>query len=368
MTGGRLGSPPRRVFVRAPNWVGDLVMATPALARLRTGWPGTHITVGLRPYLAPLLSGAPYLDAIVPTPATKAWSELRAQARALRAMEFDLAVVLPNSLQTGLLVRLAGIPQRLGYTQGRPCTMTMGLAAQRNRPLWSRHGPRRAPKPMPQYYADLLDLLGLPPVGDRPQLAVSAAEDAWVDAWMRERGLPVDAPLVLLNPGASFGASKLWVGERFAAVARHFRAAHGLVPVFLAGPAEIDLVREIAKAADALDTTDPVLSLAHLKALVRRARLMITTDTGPRHIAIAFEVPTVCVMGPTDPRYTNYCLDETVLLRKEIECSPCHRKVCPLGHQNCMQWITTDEVTAAGDDLLRRFPRKASAPSGVGEA
>ncbi len=360
--------PPQRVFVRAPNWVGDLVMATPALARLRAGWPDAHLAVGVRPYLAPLLSGAAFVDEVLPMPKTKGLSALRAEARALKKLRFDAAVVLPNSLQTGLLVRLAGIPLRLGYTQGRPFTMTMGLRAERNRPLLSRHGPRRVPRPMPHYYAALLDLLGLPPVADRPQLAVSAAEDAWVDGWLRERGLAPDAPLVLLNAGASFGASKLWVADRFAAVGRHFAKAHGLVPIFLAGPAEVDLVRGIATAARALDTTDPILSLAHLKALVRRARLMITTDTGPRHIAIAFEVPTVCIMGPTDPRYTNYCLDETVLLRKEIECSPCHRKVCPLGHQNCMQWITTDEVVAAGEDLLRRFPGKARASGGVGRS
>lgn len=345
---------PQRIFVRAPNWVGDLVMATPALARLRAGYPRAHLAVGLRPYLKPLLSGAPFCDQLIDLPKTPNLRELRRQAAALREQRFDLAVVLSNSLQTGLLVRLAGIRHRLGYTQGRPFTMTMGLRAASQRSLWRRHGPRRVPKPMPQYYADLLDLLGLPAIGDRPQLHVSSDEDARVDAWLAARSVPPGAPIVLLNAGASFGASKLWFADRFAAVGCALRERHGLVPIYLAGPAEVELVRGIATQAQALATVDPVFPLSDLKALVRRARLMVTTDTGPRHIAVAFGVPLVCLMGPTDPRYTNYCLDETILIRRELECSPCHRKVCPLGHQDCMRKIEVDEVLAACANLLGR--------------
>jgi heptosyltransferase-2 len=217
---------------------------------------------------------------------------------------------------------------------------------------------------MPAYYAELLDLLGLPPVPERGQLHVSMDEDAYVDGWLQQRGIAPDAPLVLLNAGASFGASKLWVAERFAAAAQRLREGQGLVPVFLAGPAEVDLVRGIARQANAVDTTDPVLLLSHLKALVRRARLLVTTDTGPRHIAVAFGVPVVCLIGPTDRRYTDYALDETIVIRKDIECAPCHRKVCPLGHHNCMRWIEVDEVVAACERLLRgqRGPVLAAAP------
>ncbi len=345
---------PGHIFVRAPNWVGDLVMATPALARLRAGFPAARVVVGVRPYLKPLLSGSPFFDELIDQPKVTGLRAVRQQASLLAARKFDLAVVLPNSLQTGLIVRLAGIPKRLGYTQGRPFTMTHGLRAKSNRSLFSRHGPRRVPRPMPQYYADLLDLLELAPVAERPQLHVSDQEDAWVAAWLRQRGVADDASILLLNAGASFGASKLWSGERFAAVGRYFRTQHGMVPIFLAGPAEIDLVRQIARQAEALDTTDPILPLSYLKALVRRAAMMITTDTGPRHIAVAFGVPVVCLMGPTDPRYTNYCLDESIVIRRELPCAPCHMKECPLGHHDCMQKIAIEDVVTAGEQLLRR--------------
>ena len=95
-----------------------------------------------------------------------------------------------------------------------------------------------------------------------------------------------------------------------------------------------------------------MLTLGQLKALVRRGTLMVTGDTGPRHLAVAFDRPVVCLMGPNDPNYTNYCLERQVVIRKDLDCSPCQRKVCPLGHHRCMRDITVDEVVAAGERLL----------------
>ena len=96
----------------------------------------------------------------------------------------------------------------------------------------------------------------------------------------------------------------------------------------------------------------PVLPLNALKALVRRGRLMITGDTGPRHLGNAFDLPVVCMIGPNDPRYTDYCMERTALIRKDLACSPCQRKICPLGHQSCMRDITVAEVAQAGERLL----------------
>ena len=120
----------------------------------------------------------------------------------------------------------------------------------------------------------------------------------------------------------------------------------------LVGPAEIELGERIAAEGDALAMTQPVLPLNKLKALVRRASLMVTGDTGPRHLGNAFDLPIVCMMGPNDPNYTNYCMERTALIRKDLECMPCQRKICPLGHQRCMKDITVEEVAAAGERLL----------------
>jgi heptosyltransferase-2 len=115
----------------------------------------------------------------------------------------------------------------------------------------------------------------------------------------------------------------------------------------------VELGRRIADQAGVLGLFDPVLSLDKLKALVARCALVVTGDTGPRHLAVAFDRKVVCLMGPNDRRYTEYCMEDTVLIQKaELECVPCQRKVCPLGHHQCMKDIQVDEVVSAGERLL----------------
>ncbi|MHC5063409.1 MAG: lipopolysaccharide heptosyltransferase II [Planctomycetota bacterium] len=346
----------RRIYLRAPNWVGDFVMATAAFERLRAGFPQAEISVALRPYLRPLLSGSEWFDRVLEAPKKPAIGSFRQQLGELRAGNFDLAVVLPNSFVTGVLPFLARVPMRLGYQQGRPGLMTHGLRAEPGRPLWSRRGPRRLPIAMPLYYERLLDLLELPPGRDRGVLAVTDAERAWLEDWLRERNLQ-DKKLLLITAGASYGASKLWLPERFAAVARHYHDRGEMAVVVTAGPSEVALADKIAEEGGCVSATNPVLPLDMMKALVERSCLMITSDTGPRHLAVAFDRPVVCLMGPSDPRYTEYGLDKTALIRRaELDCVPCQRKICPLGHHDCMRGIGVEEVIAATDDLLARFP------------
>jgi heptosyltransferase-2 len=346
-----------RIYVRAPNWVGDLVMATTAFERLRGAFPDAHITGAMRPYLRELCDGSDWFDDVVAAPRVSGIRDLRQQVGAVRAGRFDLAVVLPNSFVTGLVPFLARVPERLGYRQARPGLMTKGLTAVSNRPFWRRYGPKRVPDPMPVYYALLLDLLEIPPGPDRPKLYVRPQDREACEVWLAEQGIRGDQRIVLITAGASFGASKLWVPERFAAVARHFRD-RGDAPVLLAGPSELEPIVRIGELAGAgVTVAAPALPFGTLKALCERAALMITTDTGPRHLGVAFDVPIVCLIGPTDPRYTNYCLERQTLIRKLLPCVPCQRKVCPLGHHDCMRAIEVDEVLAAAEAWLPGLPR-----------
>jgi len=342
-----------RIWIRTPNWLGDFVMATASFQRVRDAFPNAHVTAGMRPYLREMVTGSDYFDEIVETPKGGGLGGLWRQVRDMRSRRFDLAIVLPNSPVTGLVPFLAGVPLRLGYKQGRPGLMNVGRVAHVRRRWWQkREGPRRWPNPMPQYYHDLLDELALPPGGLHPKLDVTDEDDAWVAQHLRELGVADGQKLVLLVVGANFGASKLWMPERFAAISRHFQDKHGMRALVLVGPAEIELGNRIAAEGQALALTEPVLPLNALKAVVRRGSLMVTGDTGPRHMANAFDLPVVCMIGPNDPNYTNYCLEHTALIRKDLECSPCQRKICPLGHQRCMKDITVEEVAAAGERLL----------------
>lgn len=345
----------RRIWVRTPNWLGDFVMASATFGRIRRAFPRAHITAGLRPYLRLLTTGTDWFDALVDTPRATSLPALWRQVRAMRAAEHDLAIVLPNSLATGLVPFLARVPHRLGYRQGRPFLMNLGKTAAVRRGFWQRReGPRRWPSPMPEYYHELLDVLGLPPGGHHPELVVTPEEDAWVDQHLVQLGIAAGTPLLLLVVGANFGSSKLWLPERFAAVARACQERRGMRALVLVGPSEVELGERIAEDSGAIVLSKPVLPLDKLKALVARGTVMVTGDTGPRHIAVAFDRPVVCLIGPTDPNYTNYCLERTVLLRKDLPCSPCQRKVCPLGHHRCMKDITVDEVLAAVDQVLTR--------------
>lgn len=343
----------RRIWVRAPNWLGDFVMATATFARIRAACPHAHVTVGMRGYLRPLLTGADWFDAVVETPRPAGLRAFWREVRAMRAQRFDLAIVLPNSLAAGLVPFCAGVPWRLGYQQGRPFLMNLGRTAPAARRWWQpRRGPRRVVTPMPEYYRDLLDVLELPARGLHPELAIPPADDAWVGEHLHSLGIAPHTPLVLLVVGANFGASKLWPPERFAAVAKALQERRGMKALVLVGPAEVELGERIAAEGNAICLSKPVLPLDKLKALVARAALMITGDTGPRHLAVAFDRPIVCLIGPTDPTYTNYCLERTVLLRRDLPCSPCQRKVCPLGHHRCMRDIAVDDVLAAAERLL----------------
>lgn len=345
----------RRIFVRAPNWVGDLVMATAAFARLRAAFPAAHLTLGARPLLHPLLAGTDWFDEIVATPRAGGPRGLWRQVRDLRARRCDLAVVLPNSLETGLVPFLARVPLRLGYRQGRPGLLNLGPRARARRHWFQRRmGPRRWAVPMPEYYRTLLDCLGIPGDGLHPVLAVTDEERDRVDAHLQRLGIGSGRPLVVLVVGANYGASKLWLPERFAAAARRFEQ-EGCRSVVAVGPAEVELGRRIAAEAGVVGLTDPVLSLGQLKALVARSALMVTGDTGPRHLAVAFDRKVVCLMGPNDRAYTDYCLDDTVVIQRTgLPCVPCQRKVCPLGHHLCMRDIGVDEVVEAGLRLLAR--------------
>ncbi len=326
-------------------------MATAAFERLRRGYPDAEITAGMRPYLRSLIGDGGWFDDVIETPRASSAAALWRAARALRERRFDLAVVLPNSLETGLAVRMAGIPVRVGYRQGRPLLMNRGLRAQPGRRWWQRSGARRVPTPMPEYYDALLDVLELPTAPLRLSLSVDDGLRTAAAEWFAARGVGPRDSVVALNAGASFGASKLWEPDRFAAVARAL-GERGHRALFLCGPAEVEMVRGMATDSGALAACDPVLPLDMLKALVARARLVITTDSGPRHVALALGVPVVCLIGPNDPRYTNYMLDAQTVIRRDLECSPCQRKVCPLGHRACMTGIEVDEVLAAADPWL----------------
>ncbi len=355
---GRGASDPERVLVRMPNWIGDIVMATPALAALRAAWPGARLVAAGPAHLAPLLAGSGLVDAVLPLPSRRSGGlgALRETAGLLAAEGFDLAVLLTNSVSSALSTWWARIPVRVGHrVVGRSWSLTHAADGDAVR---SESALRL---PTPERYARLLDFMGVDRVGPRMVLATTDDEEAAATAWLARHMGASEAPLIGIHPGGSFGPSKLWSVEGFAAVAATLAERRGARVVVFCGPRaeEQELSRQIVAAAGpaALSAADEPLDLGALKAVVRRLSLLISIDSGPRHLGAAFGVPTVVLMGSTDPRLTNTNLETSVIVRSEVSCSPCQRKVCPLegdAVDRCMREITPAMVLAAAERLGRR--------------
>jgi len=325
-------------------------MATPALAAARRHWPDAHVTLAGPAHAGPLLAGAGLHDELVVLPARRAagWSGLHAAARRLAAGHHDLGLLLTNSFSSALIMALARVPRRVGYAAGgRSPFLTQALTRGRE------SGFHHRPAPMVEDYFRIVEAVGAPRGDPHYRLGTTDEEERVALAWMEAVGLDPGGPLFGIHPGSSFGPSKLWYPERFAEVADAMVERRGGQVVVFCGPDEAGLARSIAAAARApvVTAADVTLDLGSLKAVIRRLDLLVSTDTGPRHIGPAFDVPTVVVMGSTDPRFTNTNLGTSIVVRSEVACSPCQLKVCPIDHR-CMTRLGPDQVLAAAGRLL----------------
>jgi heptosyltransferase-2 len=327
-----------------PNWVGDLVMATPALRALRRRFPAAHIFGVLRPHLADVLAGTAFLDELVvydphgKDPNTSAW----AAVRQLRAARLDQAILFTHSLRTALVARASGARRRIGFARN----LRGWLLTDRLYPR--REGWHRKPSPVLDDYLELAYTAGCPPESPRIELATTAADEAAAERAFRRLGIA--RPLVALNCSGAFGAAKLWPSEYFGALARRVASQRPFDVLVLCGASERQLALDIVRQADhprVVSLANEPLGLGLTKACVRRSSLLVTTDSGPRHFAAAFEVPVITLFGPTHIAWSETHYARAIHLQRQVPCGPCQRRTCPLLHHRCMRELTVDEVYAA---------------------
>lgn len=284
---GRAAARPQRLLVVMPSWVGDCVMATPVLRAIRRHYAardrGFFAAAYLRPPLAPLFAAGDEFDTCIGGRPGGLWGPGREAAR-LRGYGFDTALLLPNSFRAAWTVRLARIPRRIGYARDR-----RGWLLSDARPCPSAGG-WRAPIALLDYYRALVAPLGIDPRADpAPRLLATRAELGRVRSLMADAGFSPRRPLVLLNPGAS-RAQKCWPAANFAALAERLYADRGVQIVINGGPGEQALTAELAahiRGAPVLDLGARETSLATLLAACTLADLVVSNDTGTRHIAAA---------------------------------------------------------------------------------
>ena len=324
-------------------------MATPALRALRRAHPAARIALLGAAYNGALLRGVESFDEFIPLRG-KGFGEMFQSVRTLRARRFDWAVILPDSHRTALEAFCAGIPRRAGYARDvlRRALITHALEAP-------RENGRRQPFSMIERYLRITRLLGCPDAGEQLDLAVDAEAERRAARTLAARGIGSEQPILLVTPGASYGASKLWPTRYYASACEAIESRFGLVPVLVPAPnaEEIAIAREVETRLKACPVAliDPPGNLEDLKALVARARLVLTNDTGPRHIAVALDRPVVVLMGPTDPRHTAHLLERQRVLREDIPCSPCGLKECPIDHR-CMTHLLPERAVEAAAELL----------------
>ena len=334
------------ILVRAPNWVGDVVMATPGLRALRAGFKGAQITVQVRPGLEALLAGSPFVDHVVSVSSYHAgFPALIREALAFDGGRFDLGVCIPESFSSALLQRASGVRCVVGYAGGMRSPLL-----HRTAPVPESWGGRRLVA-REQFVLHLVEALGCPGLGTHLELSVLAEEEERVEAELSRRGVAPGDLLVAMAPGASFGPSKWWPADYYARVGDAMTKLGARV-VLMGSPAERELSIRVADQMneEPIDLTG-VIGLGEAKALMRRTSLLICNDAGARHIAVAFGVPCIVFMGPTSLEKTNLNLEGLTVLETDESCRPCYKRNCPIDHP-CMKKINPEDVISLARSTL----------------
>jgi heptosyltransferase-2 len=346
-------------LIRLPNWVGDALMCTPALRRLRRRYSEAELVGLARPGIAPLLEGNPNLDELWAVD-DRGRTGILDTFRRIRQGLFDHAVLFPNSFHSAALVRLAGVRSIRGY------------ARDGRRLLLSDPVPFR-----PEDYSvhEVINYLRLAedsfpgggdggsyPAGIRPgdpplEYVVDPEDRANLAERLHALEIATDAPLLVLTPGAAYGTAKRWHPERFAEVAARLATHHALTVIAVGTEPEAETIESVCAGIRERAPKTPVhnqagrFTLRLLGALLERASLHLTNDSGPMHISAALNTPLIAVFGSTDPVTTGPWTSRACLVRTFTECSPCLLRHCPIDHR-CMERVSVNQVFLAAQGLL----------------
>jgi heptosyltransferase-2 len=337
---------PARILVVAPAWVGDMVMTEPVTRMLRRLYPKVAIDLLAPPWTAALAPFMPEVRSVVPASFAHGRLALLARwrlARRLRRQSYDLAILLPNSVKSALVPFLAGIPERVGYArEGRSILLTEARWLDR----------RRLTRQIDRFLALALPQTATPPF-DAPAPALQVPPSS-IDRTLEKLGLErPDRPLLLLVPGAEYGPAKRWPVEYFAQLAGNRHAAGWAV--WLLGSAkdrEVTAAVQAATGGICLDFAGRT-ELGDAVALIALADAVVTNDSGLMHVAAALARPQLALYGPSDPDFTPPLNPRASILRLGLDCSPCHQRICPLGHHRCLVDLKPEQVIQALASLAR---------------
>jgi heptosyltransferase II len=342
----------RKILIRSVNWIGDAVMTTPAISVIREHFPHAEITILANVLVSQLFSHHPGIDNIITFDRQGKHQGVSGRIRLaaeLRKHAFDLAIIFPNSFDSALVPWLAGIPAKIGKcSDGR----TLLLSGRYNtvKGLAVCHEV--------EYYLNLIRYFGITGSCTQPHLFSTSEEVSRASALLTEYGIQSNDFVLGINPGASYGSAKRWYPDRFAHVARRLADEWSAKVVIFGGPDEAAIAADIESRLEGTSVNMAGrTSVRELMALIKRCNFFITNDSGPMHIAAAYNVPLVAIFGSTDHTGTSPYNCRAVVVRNDVECAPCKLRECPTDHR-CMTGVTEESVTSAALELLGRLLRK----------
>jgi heptosyltransferase-2 len=334
-----------KILVRAPNWVGDAIMAIPAFEAIRKSRPGAEIVILGRPAVADTYHNQPFVDGVIEFDFQgrhRGWLGRARLVDELRRENFTVAVLLQNAFEAAWLAWRTGIPERIGYARdGRSALLTKPIQVPR---------PGEIPRHESHYYLELLRRAGwIEARGDiEPiHLLVSDAARGAMESKLNAAGSRCGAWRCAIAPGASYGAAKCWLPERFAALADRLISECGADVILFGTSGEREVAERICSAMKgrAISLVGQTTT-RDLPALLSACSVFVGNDSGAMHVAAAVGLPVVGIFGPTDPEATRPVTQDFTLLREPVSCSPCFLRRCPVDHR-CMTRIEVGSVFSA---------------------
>lgn len=312
------------ILIILPNWLGDAVMATPAIESLCTIYPKAKLTlVGSYVSIEALKHHPQCVRSFVDETKKSGNRFLNTYRFAKELGVHDMAITFRNQLHSSLMLFYSGTP----VTAGRKSWHSQLFLTHAIKPSHPSH--------LVEQYRDIAQALSDQPLNiGKLQLHISAHH--------------YKRPTLGINPGATYGSAKRWYPEKFAEVARAFSSTHDIV--IFGGPSEVEMANDIEAQLKGIMVSNMAgkTSVEQLCARIGGLDIFITNDSGPMHVAAAYQVPTVAIFGPTRHLETSQWMNKkSVIVRHDIECAPCMKRECPLGHHECMKSITSIEVIEA---------------------
>mgnify|MGYP001335450058 CR=1 FL=1 len=334
-----------KALIVAPSWIGDTIMAQPLFARLHASHPDLRLDALAPQWVVPVLQRMAEIEEVVASPFGHGQLSLKARwrlARELAARGYDAVYVLPNSLKSALVPFMAGIPRRIGFTG----ESRFGL-------INIRHDIDKVALPlMVERFAQLAEPPGaqLPRPISHPKIRSTAADQ---ERTLSELGLERPLRIAGLCPGAEYGPAKRWPARHFAALARKL-AETGYAIWLFGSPKDHAIAEEIAQLAPGVcRNLCGATSLGQAIDLLALADFVVCNDSGLMHVAAALDRPLVTLYGSSSPGFTPPLSDQADILSLRLDCSPCFKRDCPLGHLDCLNKLLPEQVFSA---CLKRSP------------